>query len=61
LFKVYQIALTAVAAVYIVFAINEGTPYFIALPTALLFMSVLGSDYPNRVPPCAGLPEQDRP
>jgi hypothetical protein len=60
LFKLYQIAVTSVAAVYLVSAVNAGTPYFIALPIALLFMSVLASDPPDRVPPCAGLPERDR-
>lgn len=44
MFKGWQIAVASVAAVYLVTAIHDATPYFVALPTALLMMSILAGD-----------------
>ncbi len=40
----WKVAVTSAAAFYVVYAVFNETPYFVALPASLLFMSILASD-----------------
>jgi len=43
-FRAWQVVVTCVAATYMLIAINNGTAFIIAIPSALLIMSILAAD-----------------
>jgi hypothetical protein len=60
MFRAWQLGVTLVATLLMIAAINEGTPFFIAITSALLSMSILASD-PEPRTSLRGVGQQDRP
>jgi len=44
MFRAWQLGVTLAATVYMLAALLDGAPFFVAIPAALLVMSILASD-----------------
>jgi len=44
MFRAWQLGVTLAATLFMLYSINSGTPWIIAIPSALLVMSVLAAD-----------------
>jgi hypothetical protein len=61
MFRAWQLGVTLAATLFMIAAISEGTPFFIAITSALLGMSILASDPPDPRTSLRGVVKRDRP
>jgi len=61
MFRAWQVVVALAATAFMLDSINAGTPFWIAITSALLAMSVLAADPPDPRTSLRGVVERDRP